>query len=198
MPRALRAAGAYGKIRLVIPQNYNQDLVNSTQFRELEMYFLLNIYDSSYGDASSFDRFIFHSDDFGAMISAIAQRHRELIDDGTLAVEEQDWGQQLVSTDGNVVEANLTVFKSRAEADSFENGLAFTNTMFFNPSDDDQPISSSVDPDWLWDNLSYEDDALIASWGLTDFVTKKPAELSQLYELPLLEYFFNQLKSGEK
>jgi len=33
---------------------------------------------------------------------------------------------------------------------------------------------------------------------LTDFVTKKPAELSQLYELPLLEYFFNQLKSGEK
>ena len=163
--------------------------------REQNMYFLLNIYDSSYGDANSFDRFIFYSDDFGALITAVYQRHRELIDDGTLSVDEQVWGQQLVNSDGNVAEANLTVFKSKADADSFENGLMFTNTMFFNPSDDDEPLSSGVDPDWLWDTLKYEDDALIAYWGLTDFISEKPAELNELYELPLLEYFFNQLKT---
>ena len=40
------------------------------------MYFLLNIYDSTYGDAKSFDSFIFYSDDFGALITAVSQRHR--------------------------------------------------------------------------------------------------------------------------
>ena len=161
--------------------------------RKQNMYFLLNIYDSTYGDAKSFDRYIFYSDDFCALISAVSQRHRELIDDGTLSVDEQDWGQQLLDSNGNIAEANLTVFKSKADADSFENGLMFTNTMFFNPSDD-EPLSSGVDPDWLWDTLKYEDDALIAYWGLTDFISEKPAELDKLYELPLLEYFFNQLK----
>ena len=67
--------------------------------------------------------------------------------------------------------------------------------MFFDPSEDDEPLSSGVDPDWLWDTLSYEDEALIEYWGLTDFMSEKPAELDQLYEIPLLEYFFNQLKA---
>lgn len=159
------------------------------------MYFLLNIYDSNNGDANSFDRFIFSPDDFSDLIDKVSQRHRELIDDGTLAVDEQDWGQQLVNSYGAVAEANLTVFKSQADADAFENGLMFTNTMFFNPSDDDDPISSGIDSYSLWDNLEFEDDAIIAYWGLTDFISEKPAELDQLSELPLLEYFFNQLKT---
>jgi hypothetical protein len=158
------------------------------------LYFLLNIYDSYNGDANSFDRFVFYSDDFAALIVAVSQRHRELIDNGTLAVNEGDWGQELVSSEGDVVEANLTVFKTKADADSFENGLAFTNTMFFDPSRDDEPLSSGVDPDWLWERLNDEDEALIAYWGLTDFILEKPAELDKLYEFPLLEYFFNQLK----
>lgn len=160
------------------------------------MYFLLNIYDSYGGDANSFDRFIFYADSFGDLIAAVSQRHRALINDGTLAVNQQDWGQELVSGDGDVAEANLTVFKSQADADAFENGLAFTNTLFFDPSSDDDPISSGVDPDWLWERLNDEDEDLIAYWGLKNFISEKPAELSKLYELPLLEYFFNQLKTS--
>jgi len=162
------------------------------------MYFLLNIYDSSYGDAKSFDEFIFYADDFQALISTVTQRHNQLIDNGTLTLNEQDWGQELVSREGDVVEANLTVFKSEDDVNSSEKGLVFTNTMFFDPSND-QPLSSGVDPDWLWESINDEDEEVIAYWGLTDFILEKPAELDSssggLYELSLLEYFFTQLKN---
>jgi len=162
------------------------------------MYFLLNIYDSSYGDAKSFDEFIFYADDFQALISTVTQRHNQLIDNGTLTLNEQDWGQELVSREGDVVEANLTVFKSEDDVNSSEKGLVFTNTMFFDPSND-RPLSSGVDPDWLWESINDEDEEVIAYWGLTDFILEKPAELDSssggLYELSLLEYFFTQLKN---
>ena len=162
------------------------------------MYFLLNIYDSSYGDAKSFDEFIFYADDFDALISTVTQRHNQLIDNGTLSVNEQDWGQELVSSEGEVIEANLTVFKTEADANASQNGLMFTNTMFFDPSKS-EPLTSGVDPDWLWESLNDEDDELIAYWGLTGFILNKPDELDSssggLYELPLLKYFFKQLKN---